>query len=70
MAAGRRLQLKDPMRDEGMKEFLSVKDAADLVSVSEVTIRRMLWHKKLKRFKFAGRTLVNRAELLKLVEAA
>lgn len=48
--------------------LLSVKAAAEFLSVSDVTIRRFLTHKKLRRFKAGGRTLVRMNDLLQLVK--
>ncbi len=39
----------------------------ELMSVSEETIRKLLTRKKLRRYKFGNRTLVNVAELRSLV---
>lgn len=48
--------------------LLSVRKAAEFLSVSDVTIRRFLTHKKLRRFKAGGRTLVRLSDLLELVK--
>jgi excisionase family DNA binding protein len=49
------------------REFLSVTEAAQLLSISEVSIRRYLTQKKLRRFKVGSRTLLDRAAVLALV---
>ncbi|MGD0178941.1 MAG: excisionase family DNA-binding protein [Candidatus Sulfotelmatobacter sp.] len=51
-------------------EFTSVAGAAALMMVSEETIRKMLTRKRLKRYKFGGRTLVKVAELRAHVKEA
>lgn len=48
--------------------LLSVRKAAEFLSVSDVTIRRFLTHKKLRRFKAGGRTLVRMSDLMELVK--
>jgi excisionase family DNA binding protein len=53
--------LGDPNR------LVSVGDAAKLLSVSEVTIRRMLTQKKLPRRKVLRRTLILVGDLAKVV---
>ena len=55
------------------ERFVSVSAAAELLSVSEVTIRRFLTQKRLRRFKVGGpngRTLVRVSDLMKLVKEA
>jgi excisionase family DNA binding protein len=49
---------------EAARQFMSVADAAKLLSVSEVRVRRLLGQKKLKRFKVGSRTLLDRADVL------
>lgn len=57
-----------PARTDNASEFLTVDEAADLVSISHWTVRRWLDEGKLTRYKSASRTLVSRAELLALVK--
>jgi excisionase family DNA binding protein len=47
--------------------FISVKAAAELLSVSQVSIRRYLGQGQLKRFKFGSRTLLRRDDVMGLV---
>jgi excisionase family DNA binding protein len=47
--------------------FLSVSQAAELLTVSKVFIRRYLSLRKLKRYKVGARTLVSRTDVLNLV---
>jgi excisionase family DNA binding protein len=49
-------------------DHINVKEAAELVRVSEDTIRHYLVKRKLRRFKFGGRTLLSRAEVLGLIK--
>jgi excisionase family DNA binding protein len=51
-------------------EYMSVAGAAALMTVSEETIRKMLTRKRLRRYKFGGRTLVKVAELRAQVKEA
>ena len=48
--------------------FLTVKGSAAFIKVSDVTIRRMLTEKKLRRFKAGGRTLIKQSDLMQLVK--
>jgi excisionase family DNA binding protein len=50
--------------------FLTCKQAAEILKMSEITVRRFLTHKKLRRFKSGSRTLVSRAEVLALIREA
>lgn len=52
------------------QQFLSVQEAAELLRISPVSIRRYLGQKKLKRYKVGARTLLKAADVLGLVEAA
>jgi excisionase family DNA binding protein len=49
------------------EEFLTVREGAALLRLSEVSIRRYLTQKKLRRFKVGGRTLLMRSDVLGLV---
>jgi excisionase family DNA binding protein len=49
-------------------EFTSVAGAAALMTVSQETIRKMLTTKRLRRYKFGGRTLISVAQLRALVK--
>jgi excisionase family DNA binding protein len=42
---------------------MTVKEAAAYQKVSEITIRRKLWKKQLRRFRVGGRTLLLAAEV-------
>jgi excisionase family DNA binding protein len=60
------MNAKKAVEKKGL-EYVTVSEAAELVRVSEVTIRRYLGLKRLKRHKFGTRTLLNRADVLGLV---
>jgi len=47
--------------------YISVKQAAELLSISQVSIRRYLGQGKLRRFKFGARTLLRQSDVLGLV---
>ena len=49
-------------------KFLTVDEAAQLVGLSHWTIRKYIHDSKLQRHKSLNRTVVNRDELLELVE--
>lgn len=52
-------------------KFVSVRQAADLLHLSEASVRRFLTQKKLRRFKAGGaRTLLLRAEVVALIRPA
>jgi len=51
-------------------EYISVREAAQLLRLSEISIRRFLTQKKLRRFKAQSRTLLRRAEVLGMVREA
>jgi excisionase family DNA binding protein len=50
--------------------YIAVREAAHLLRLSEVSVRRFLTEKRLKRYKAAGRTLLRRDEVLALVKPA
>jgi len=47
--------------------FVSVREGAEMIKLSEISIRRYLTKKKLTRFKVGSRTLLKRSEVLGLV---
>lgn len=56
-------------------DFITVQEAADMLRLSQISIRRFLTQKKLTRFKVGrskktGRTLLKRSEVLSLVREA
>lgn len=51
-------------------QFVTVKEASELLRVSQVSIRRYLGRKKIRKFKVGARTLLQRDEVLKLVREA
>jgi len=52
------------------QDFLTVAESARFTRSSEATIRRKLTSGELHRYKFFGRTLVKKAELLGLIREA
>jgi excisionase family DNA binding protein len=50
--------------------FITVKQAADLVHLSEVSIRRYLTLKRLRRYKAGARTLLRHDDVMSLVHEA
>jgi hypothetical protein len=51
-------------------EFLDVKQAASILRLSEVSIRRFLTKGRLRRYKASGRTLVRKSDVLALIHEA
>jgi excisionase family DNA binding protein len=51
-------------------EFISVREAAGITKLSEVSIRRFLTRKTLRRYKVGARTLVRASEVLGLIREA
>lgn len=51
-------------------EFITVREAAAILKLSEISIRRLLTQKKLKRFKVGARTLIRLSEALSLIREA
>lgn len=47
--------------------YVSVKEAARLLKISEIGIRRFLTQKKLRRFKVGARTILLQSEVLSLI---
>jgi len=58
------------LKDPNFLNFLTVRQGASLVGVSPSTIKQLLWKRKLRRYKFFGRTLVSRDQLLAMVREA
>jgi excisionase family DNA binding protein len=59
-----------PVKEIDERKFISIVEAAELVSVSEGMIRRFLERKQIKRYKLNSRTLVSASEVLGLVREA
>jgi len=51
-------------------DFITCKEAAALLKLSEISIRRFLTQKKLRRYKVGARTLLRHDEVLGLVREA
>ncbi len=61
---------QSPARSMPGPQYLSVAEAADLLRISKVSIRRYLGMGKLKKFKVGARTLIRREDVLALVREA
>ena len=48
-------------------EFVTIKEASELLRVSQVSIRRYLGQKKMRRFKVGARTVLLLSDVLGLV---
>jgi hypothetical protein len=53
---------------DSAEQFINVKEAAALLRMAEISIRRFLTKKKLTRYKAAGRTLLRRDQVLGLIK--
>jgi len=51
-------------------KYINVKEAAALLRLSEISIRRLLWKKKLTRYKAGGRTLLRQSQVMGLIHEA
>jgi|HubBroStandDraft_4_1064222.scaffolds.fasta_scaffold20527_1 excisionase family DNA binding protein len=49
-------------------EMISVREAAALLRLSEISIRRFLTQGRLRRFKAGSRTLLSRSDVLGMVK--
>jgi excisionase family DNA binding protein len=54
----------------GEGEFITCKQAANLLKLSEISVRRLLTKKKLRRYKVGARTLIRASEVAGLVREA
>jgi hypothetical protein len=65
------MQRTRPKADIGPDEaMINVKEAAAVLKLSEISIRRYLTQKKLKRYKAFGRTLLKESEVRALIKRA
>jgi excisionase family DNA binding protein len=51
-------------------DYLSIREAAQILKISEISIRRYLTQKKLRRLKVGSRTLIRSSEVLGLIREA
>jgi excisionase family DNA binding protein len=58
---------KKPALSELQQRFVSVQEAAEMLRISQVSIRRYLGQGKLKRFKVGSRTLLRHDEVMGLI---
>ena len=64
LASERTNALAEPLQQG---QFVSVREAAAILKMSEISIRRFLTQKKLRRYKVGSRTLVKISEVLGLI---
>lgn len=62
------MKSKIPAREE-TTPYVTVSESAEILRLSEISIRRYLTKKILARYKVGGRTLLRRDEVLALVKA-
>jgi len=60
----------EPSNTASRPEFVTCKEAASMVKLSEVSIRRFLTKGKLRRYKVGSRTLIRLSEVLGLIREA
>jgi excisionase family DNA binding protein len=58
---------KKPPLSELRQQFVSVQEAAEMLRISQVSIRRYLGQGKLKRFEVGARTLLRHDEVMGLI---
>lgn len=63
------MKSKIPARDEA-GQYITVKEAAQIVRLSEISIRRYLTKKILVRYKIGGRTLLRRDDVVAMIKSA
>jgi hypothetical protein len=70
LESNRRIKRAVELR-EHEDRFVDIRQAAEILHLSEASIRRFLTIKKLKRYKSAGsRTLIERKQVLSLIREA
>lgn len=52
------------------EDFLTCRETSELLRLSEISVRRLLTEKKLKRYKIGARTLIRKSEALALIREA
>ncbi|MBZ5641596.1 MAG: helix-turn-helix domain-containing protein [Acidobacteriia bacterium] len=61
-----------PAKAKGQEVYLTVREAANILRLSEISVRRFLTKKKLKRYKVGGkvtgRTLLLQSEVIALIK--
>jgi len=53
-----------------LQQFITCKQAAEILKISEISVRRFLTQRKLTRLKCGSRTLLRLSEVLALVHEA
>lgn len=51
-------------------DFITCKEAAAILKISEISVRRFLTQKKLRRYKCGARTLVSHSEVSSLIRVS
>jgi excisionase family DNA binding protein len=51
------------------ERYVDVREAAQILHLSEASVRRLLTQRKLRRFKCGARTLLAREQVLSLIRA-
>ena len=69
MSRGFTMKSKIPARTDAAP-WITVAEAAEILRLSEISIRRYLTKKIFVRYKAGGRTLLRRDDVLRLVKAA
>jgi len=49
-------------------KMISVREAANILRLSEISVRRFLTQRKLRRYKCGGRTLLKESEVVGLIQ--
>lgn len=62
------MSAKRPVNEDANR-FVDARQAAEILHLSEASVRRFLTQRKLKRFKCGARTLLERAQVLSLITA-
>jgi hypothetical protein len=65
-----RMRGSDGRASDATAEYINVAEAADLLRLSEISIRRYLTKKVLVRYKAGARTLLRRSEVVGLIKQA
>jgi len=60
-------QTRPEVDQEIFRQFVTCKQTADILKISEISVRRLLTQKKLRRFKCGARTLLRLSDVLALV---
>jgi excisionase family DNA binding protein len=67
-SGGGAVKTRIPARNEAAV-YITVREAAELLRLSEISIRRYLTKKILARYKAGGRTLLRRDDVVAMIKA-